>query len=91
MSNAGRPSVRQKKAAAAVPRKSGAWLLWLELFGHGLIAIIIVGLLVDRLYGWSVLIVYLAIQCIVMAIDRFSTWHAWPFIVRDWRLKGFAR
>jgi hypothetical protein len=59
----------------------------LELFGHGLVLILVIALLTGREYSWIPIIIYLVIQVAVMAVDRFRTWHAWPLIVRDWRHK----
>lgn len=57
----------------------------LELFGHGLVLLIAIGLITHRLNSWYPLVVYTAIQLVVMTLDRFKTLQAWPFIVRDWR------
>lgn len=85
MSRAGRPKGRHLEAVSTPNKMIEQRLLWLEIFGHGLVFIIILGLIAGGIASWLPIIVYIALQAVVMMVDSFETWHAWPFIVRDWR------
>jgi hypothetical protein len=91
MSKAGKPSSQRRDKA---PKKLEPWkdkaIQMLELFGYGLVLLFVIGLVLNRFNSWAPLIVYGILQLIVMVIDRFRTWWAWPFIVRDWRKYGIG-
>jgi hypothetical protein len=60
----------------------------LEVFGHLLLLAVFFSLVMKLDYFWPSVISYVVLQLVVMCIDRFRSWHPWPWIVRDWREKN---